>query len=67
MTVAELIAILQTKPQELLVAYNRYSECCLMEDSDVHTWVGGVPRPDGWIHHRRPDKLTQEYLVFPGN
>lgn len=64
MTVKELIAILQSKPQDLQVAYSRYSEFCLLEESDIQIESMCEPRPDGWIHARRPDKSTQDYLVL---
>ena len=67
MTVKELIAILQTKPQDLPVVYACYSEWCLMKADDIDVRALGHPRPDGWVHNKRPDKPTQEFLVFPGN
>lgn len=67
MTVAELIAFLQTQPQELQVAYRCCSEQVLMNVDDIETYDGCEPRPDGWIHAARPDKPTQTYLMFPGN
>jgi hypothetical protein len=67
MTVAELIAELQTKPPHLLVAYRRFSEQCLLEASDLITIEACMPRADGWIQDKRPDKPTREYLMFPGN
>lgn len=67
MTVAELIAKLQTMPQHLPVAYKCYSEQCLLEASDLTIVEACLPRPDGWIQYKRADKPTQEYLMFPGN
>ncbi len=67
MTVAELITLLQSKPQDLQVAYALFSEYCLLEAKDIDVEHLCEPRPDGWVHSRRPDKPTQEYLVFPGN
>lgn len=67
MTVAELIAHLQTQPQELQVAYHLFSECALMEAKEISVQEMCVARPDGWIHEKRPDKPSQTYLVFPGN
>ena len=67
MTVAELIAFLQTQPQDLQVAYERNSEQCLLEANELHQEVCCEPRADGWIHDQRPDKATQTYLMFPGN
>ena len=67
MTVAELIEYLQTQPQGLQVAYEIYSEQCLMESRNIRIFEGCEARPDGWIHHKRPDKPTRTYLMFPGN
>lgn len=67
MTVAELIAELQTMPQHLPVAYCCYSEQCLLEASDLGIETFCLPRPDGWIQNKRPDMPSQEYLLFPGN
>jgi hypothetical protein len=67
MTVAELITLLQTKPQELQVVYQLHSEYCLLEANLIDVERLCEPRPDGWVHDARPDKPTQEYLVLPGN
>jgi hypothetical protein len=67
MTVAELIAYLQTQPQDLQVAYSLYSEQCLLGADDIQIAECGELRPDGWIHNKRPDKPVQSYLLFPGN
>lgn len=67
MTVAELIAILQSKPPDIQVAYRCYSEWCLMEDRDIDIKPLCAPRADGWVADARPDKPTQDYLTFPGN
>lgn len=67
MTVKELIALLQTKPQGLQVVYACYSEWCLMEPDDIDVRPLCEPRPDGWVASERPDKPTQNYLAFPGN
>ena len=67
MTVKELIAFLQTQPQDLQVAYRLFSEFCLLEPEHIGVDSLCPPRPDGWVACRRPDKPTQEYLVFPGN
>lgn len=67
MTVKELIAILQSKPQDIQVVYSRYSEWCLLESDDIGTKFLCPPRPDGWVHDARPDKPKQDYLTFPGN
>ena len=67
MTVEELIAFLQTQPQDLMCAYRCYSEQCLLTVDEIKIAEAGVARPDGWIENKRPDKSTQKYLLFPGN
>lgn len=67
MTVAELIAYLQTQPQEAQVAYKRFSEQCLLSSEDIEVMEACAPRPDGWIQDKRPDKPAQTYLLLPGN
>ena len=66
MTVAELIAFLQTQPQDIQVAYCLHSEQCLMQLEDIGVLDACAPRPDGWIQDKRPDMPTQRYLLFPG-
>lgn len=67
MTVAELIAILENHPPDLLVAYRCCSEQALMEPVDICIAEECEPRPDGWIQCKRPDKPTRSYLMFTGN
>jgi hypothetical protein len=67
MTVAELISFLQTQPQDLQVAYECYSEACLLEPDEIKLSERCEPRADFWVHDKRPDKPTQTYLMFPGN
>ena len=67
MTVAELIAFLQTQPQDLPVAYRCFSEQVLLEPDDIRIKEGCKPRDDGWIQNKRSDMETQTYLMFPGN
>ena len=67
MTVADLIVFLQTQPQDLMVAYQMFSEQSLLEANEIAIIEACVPRHDGWVHHKRPDKPTQKYLLFPGN
>ena len=67
MTVAELIAYLQTQPQDLQVAYVCYSEQRLLAATEIDIVERCEPRPDGWIEDKRPDKPTQRYLLLPGN
>lgn len=66
-TVKELIAFLQTQPQDLVVAFEQYSDWSEMELDQIRACVAGVRRGDGYIPNARPDKPTQTYLVFPGN
>lgn len=67
MTVAELIAHLQTQPQDLQVAFYLYSEQCLLDASRIEIKEFCEARPDEWIQNWRPDKPSQTYLMFPGN
>ncbi len=67
MTVAELIAYLQTQPQDLLVGYQKYSEQVLLESGEIKVVEECAPRPDGWIQFYRADMPSQKYLMFPGN
>lgn len=67
MTVAELITILHSFPQDLPVVYRCCSENCLLEHGDLEVREECEPRDDGWVPNKRPDKPTRTYLVFPGN
>ena len=67
MTVAELIAFLQTQPQELQVAYRCYSEQCVLEANEIRISEECEPRADGWVQNKRSDMPTQTYLLLPGN
>lgn len=67
MKVSELIEFLQAQPQDLQVAYQMYSEQCLLESTDIRVEMACEPRPDGWIQNQRPDMPQREYLMFPGN
>lgn len=67
MTVAELIAYLQTQPQDIEVAYDIYSEHCLLKAKDIQLYEACEPRHDGWIQRKRPDKPVRTYLMLPGN
>lgn len=67
MTVKDLIELLQKKPQELKVVYQCYSENCLLEAEDIEIEDLCLPRNDGWVANKRPDKPTEKYLVLPGN
>lgn len=65
MTVAELIAYLQTQPQDLQVAYPMFSEQCLLRIEEIGIARACEPRPDGWIEYARADKPSQKYLMIP--
>lgn len=67
MTVAELIAFLQTQPQDIQVAYECHSEHCLLDAEEIQIEELCAARPDGWIHDFRPDRPKYPYLVLPGN
>ena len=67
MTVAELIELLNSVPQDLPVAFELFSEQCLLEPNKIRIEELCYPREDGWIQDKRPDKPSREYLLFPGN
>lgn len=67
MTVRELIEFLKTRPQDLLVAYNKYSDYTTMDSEEIFIGELCNPRNDGWLERKRPDKPFQQYLIFPGN
>lgn len=67
MTVFELITFLLAQPQDLPVAFGRYSEYCLLEEGQIAVFDACLPREDGWVHSARPDKPVQTYLMLPGN
>lgn len=67
MTVADLIAFLQTQPQDLPVAYAIYSEYAMLKTTDITVEELSLPRNDDWVHLKRRDEPSQAYLVFPGN
>lgn len=67
MRVFELIEILKTYDQDMLVAYDLYSEHCLLEKDHISVMDCCEPRPDGWVANARPDKPAVKYLMFPGN
>lgn len=67
MTVADLVALLQTQPQDLLVAYRLCSEQVLLGANEIEIAQACEPRPDGWIQDKRPDKPSRSYLMLPGN
>lgn len=67
MKVKELIELLQTFPQDMLVARELYSEAVVMSSEDVAFEVLCKPRADGWVENKRPDKESMTYVVFAGN
>lgn len=67
MTVKELIAILQSKPQDIQVAYRCHSEWVLLQAKEIGVYALCAPRADGWVADARPDKPKQDYLTLPGN
>lgn len=67
MKVKDLIEFLLSQPKDIEVAYQKFSEQCLLEIKDIEVVELCEPRPDGWIHDPRPDKGTKKYLLFPGN
>jgi hypothetical protein len=66
MKVKELIELLQTFDPELPVAYEIYSEQCLLEPNQLKVKECALARPDGWVQHARNDMLRTPYLIFPG-
>ena len=67
MKVNEFIEFLQTQPQDIEVAFTRYSEQCLLKIDDIGIYEMCKPRGDGWVQDKRPDKETVKYLLLPGN
>jgi hypothetical protein len=67
MNVRELINFLETLDQNMLVAYQIFSEQCVLEASELAVVELCEPRNDGWVQNARPDKPLVPYLLFPGN
>ena len=67
MKVSDLIEFLKTQPQDIEVAYERYSEQVLLKVNKIEVMELCKHREDGWIQDYRPDMETQLYLIFPGN
>lgn len=65
MTVADLIEILKSKPQDMKVIYRQYSERTMLKEVNIEFEEGCEPEPDGWVQNARPDKPSQTYLCFP--
>ena len=65
--IKDLIAFLQTHDPELPVAIEMYSDQILLELKDIRITELSLPRGDGWVESRRPDKELMTYLLFPGN
>ena len=66
-TIKELIQHLETFDQDLPVAFQVFSEQCLLDINQIKVHELCEPRPDGWVQDKRPDKNSIKYLVFPGN
>lgn len=66
-TVKDLIEYLSKFDQSLPVAYQVFSESCLLELEDIKIEELCEHRPDGWVADKRPDKPYIEYVLFPGN
>lgn len=66
-TVAELIAHLQTFDPALPCCFSQYSEWSALTKEDIDVRELGVHRGDGYIGDARPDQPTQRWLTFPGN
>ena len=64
MTVAQLVWLLQQQPQDLPVAYRKYSEQVLLEKEHIKIVELCEPRDDGWVQDQRPDMPSQTYLVI---
>ena len=50
-----------------IIPFCCFSEQLLLGADDIRIERLCLPREDGWVHDARPDKPTQDYLVFPGN
>jgi hypothetical protein len=62
--VSDLIKYLETLPQNLPVAYGKWSEQFLLEIKDINIVECCESRPDGWVAHARPDKKSIPYLLL---
>ncbi len=67
MIVAELIEFLKTQDQTLPIVYSCCSDWDKMEINMIYVQKLCLSRPDGHVQGNRKDKLTTEYLCFPGN
>lgn len=67
MTVADLVALLQTFDQSLPVVYRRRSDYTVLEPEEIETVVLCETRSDGWVENARPYKPVKTYLCLPGN
>lgn len=68
MTVSEFIDFLKSQQQDLLVAYEIYSEYALLEKENIRIIEEHCePRDDGWVQRSRPDKPLRKYLMLRGN
>lgn len=64
MKVHELIELLKTYPQDMLVAQPLWSEFVLVDPDKLEVKPLCEPRPDGWVAYNRPDKPSIDYLVL---
>lgn len=62
MTVKDLIEILRGHPQDMDVIVDMYSDSCLLEAKGIVVLDACLPRNDGWVENRRPDKELKSYL-----
>ncbi len=67
MNVKQLIAVLETYDPTFEVVYRCCSEYVLLDEGDIKLTSLCLPRPDGWVANKRPDKPNKIYLAFPGN
>jgi hypothetical protein len=63
-TVADLIAYLQTKPQDMVVIHSEHSEYVVLDLGQCSIENLCVAREDGWVQNYRPDMPTQQYLAL---
>lgn len=67
MTVADLIAHLQTFDPKLPCVYMQYSDWTELEREHITVERLQPERGDGYVGSLRPDKRGKRYLTFPGN
>jgi hypothetical protein len=67
MTVVELIEFLKTHPQDMPILFRQYSDYTELRADQIGVEEHQVPRGDGYVGSKRPDRPSQKFLVFPGN